>query len=70
MRIKILRMSWTKHISNEEVLNKIGIPRKRIHTIRKRQWKPVGNIIRKECLENLTLTQDIVNISGVRTNSD
>ena len=52
-------MSWTEHITNREVLRKAGSERSLLNTIRKQQLKFLGHIMRKEGLENLTLTGQI-----------
>ena len=56
---RILRISWTEHITNEEVLRRMGARRKLMNNIRKRQLQFLGHVMRKEGLENLTLTGKI-----------
>ena len=54
---RMLRISWTEHATNEEVLRRAGAKRKLINTTKKRQLQfLVGHVMRKEDLENLTLT--------------
>ena len=53
---RIMRISWTDHLTNEEVLRKAKTERSLIKTIRKRQLQFLGHIMRKERLENLMLT--------------
>jgi len=53
---RMLKISWVEHQSNEEVLRKAKTERSLIKTIRERQMKFMGHIMRKEGLENLTLT--------------
>ncbi len=53
---RMLRIPWTAHVTNEEVLRKIGTERKLLPTVRKRQLEFLGHVMRKESLENLTLT--------------
>ena len=53
---RMLKISWVEHQSNEEVLRKAKAERSLIRTIRERQMKFMGHIMRKEMLENLTLT--------------
>lgn len=53
---RTLRISWTKRVSNDEILERMQARRKLIPNIRKRQLKPPGHVMRKEGLENLTLT--------------
>ena len=55
----ILRVPWTEHVSNNEVLKKIETKRKLIFNTEKSQLKFLGYIIRKESLENLILTGQI-----------
>ena len=50
-----MKISWTEHTTNEEVLRKTGAERSLIKTCRKRQLF-LGHIMRKERLENLSLT--------------
>lgn len=52
----MLRITLAEHISNEEVLRKVGTTRKLIFTMIKRQLKFLGHTIRKEGMENLKLT--------------
>ena len=50
-----MRISWTDHLTNEEVLRKAKTERSLIKTIRKRQLRFLSHIMRKEGLENLIL---------------
>ena len=52
----MLKIPWTDHVTNEEVLKKIGTERKLLLAVRKRQLEFLGYVMRKESLENLTLT--------------
>ena len=52
---RMLRISWTEHKSNEEVLRMAGVERNLLKNIRKRQLEFLGHILRKEGLENLCL---------------
>ncbi|MCH9665805.1 MAG: hypothetical protein K0U41_08180 [Gammaproteobacteria bacterium] len=56
---RMLRISWTDHATNEEVLRRAGTKRKLINKIRKRQLQFLGHIMRKGKLENLSLTGKI-----------
>ena len=56
---RMLRLSWTKKLMNEEVLKRVGKERKLMKRIRKRQLEFLGHIVRKEKLENLTVTEKI-----------
>ena len=53
---RMLRISWTQHVSNYEGLRRMQTRRKLKLDIRKRQLKFLGHIMRKEGLENLILT--------------
>ena len=56
---RMLRISFTEHMSDEKVLERCNAERTLIKTIRKRQMCFLGHIMRKEGLENLTLTGKI-----------
>ena len=56
---RMLRISWTDHMSNEEVLAKAGTRRKLVVTIRKRQLQFLGHVLRKEELEDVAITGKI-----------
>lgn len=53
---QMLRISSTEHVSNEEFLRKIGTTRILRFTIRKKWFKFLGHLIRKDDLEYLTHT--------------
>ena len=53
---RMLRLSWTEHTTNEEVLTRANAKRSLINIIRERQLKFLGHVMRKEGLENLVLT--------------
>ena len=53
---RMLRISFTEHTSDEKVLERCNAERTLVKTIRKRQMGFLGHIMRKEGLENLTLT--------------
>jgi hypothetical protein len=44
------KISWTKHVRNEEVLLRVNEQRNILHEIRKRKVKWVGHILRRNCL--------------------
>jgi len=52
---RMMRISWIKKVSNEKVLQMVKKERSLLRTIRKRQLKFVGHVIRKEGLEKLIL---------------
>ena len=56
---RMLKIPWTDHVTNEEVLKKIGTKRKLLTSVRKRLLEFLGHVMRKESLENLTLTGHI-----------
>ena len=53
---RMLRISWTEHVSNEEVLGRANYNRRLLGIIRKRQLSFLGHAMRKEGIENLALT--------------
>ena len=57
---RMMKISWTDKVSNEEVLTRAGVQRKMIREMLIRQLKFMGHITRKEGLENLALTGKIV----------
>ena len=50
-----MRISWVKQLSNEKVLQMVKMERSMLKTIRKRQLKFVGHVVRKNGLEKLVL---------------
>ena len=61
---RMLRIPWTDHITNEEVLRRAKCQRKLILNIRRRQLLFLGHVIRKEELEELVLSGKIVGKRG------
>lgn len=61
---QILRIPGTQHVNNKEVVGGIGTTKKLIFTIRKRELKFLGNIMKKHGSENLIL---IGHIEGKRS---
>jgi len=53
---KILRVSWTAKKTNEWVLNKAGVKRELLDTVKARKLAYCGRTIRKQgsCLEKVT----------------
>src|SRR6266536_2557288 len=47
---RILKISWTKHKTNEEVLNIVKEKRKLMETIRRRQKNWIGHILCRDSL--------------------
>ena len=56
---RLLRIPWTDKIRNEEVMERADTKRNLMSTIRERQLKFFGHIIRKRSLEHLILTGKI-----------
>ena len=44
------KISWTDHVSNEEVLLRVNEQRNILHEIRKRKVNWIGHILRRNCL--------------------
>jgi len=53
---RILRISWTDKVKNEEVLRRADVTKKLVQTIRKRQLSFLGHVYRKDDLERAVLT--------------
>src|SRR5437870_11419910 len=56
---RILRISYKKHITNEEVLNGMATKRNLIITIRKRQMSFLGHVMRNKEIENFSISGKI-----------
>ena len=56
---RMLRISWTSHTSNEDVLIRANTERKLLPMIRTHQLKFLGHCLRKAGIERLTLTGKI-----------
>ena len=52
---RMLRISWTERVSNEEVLNRAGAKREIMKMIRRRQMRFLGHIMRKQQLESVCM---------------
>ena len=55
----MFRLSWTKKVTSEEVLKRVGKGRTLMKRIRKRQLEFLRHIVRKEKLDNLAVTEKI-----------
>ena len=44
------KISWTDHVTNEEVLLRVNEQRNILHEIRKRKVNCIGHILRRNCL--------------------
>ena len=55
----MMRIPWTDKVRNEEVLQRAGTGMKLILEIRTKQMRFLGHVMRKDALENLTLTGKI-----------
>ena len=53
---RLLKISWTERISNEQVLERMNTPRELLKHIKQRQLRFVGHIMREQKLENMCLT--------------
>ena len=53
---RLLKISWTERISNEEVMRRMGNEREIIMKIRVRQMRFVGHVMRRGKIEDLSLT--------------
>ncbi|XP_069972232.1 uncharacterized protein [Penaeus vannamei] len=53
---RMLRISWTDHVTNQEILQRVGRKKTLMMTLRRRQLEFLGHAMRKEKRENLTLT--------------
>jgi len=47
---RIVKISWTDHVRNEEVLLKVNEQRNILHEIRKQKANCIGHILRRNCL--------------------
>ena len=56
---RMMRISWTERRSNESVLKDANLERTLIRTIRERQLKFLGHVIRNKGLEHLAITGKI-----------
>ena len=56
---RMLKISWTERKTNEEVLQRVGIGRELLSSVRSRQMRFVGHVVRREELEHLSLTGKI-----------
>src|SRR5437870_13731561 len=56
---RILRISYKKHTTNEEVLNRMATKRNLIITIRRRQMCFFGHVMRNKEIENFSITEKI-----------
>ena len=45
---RMMRISWTDKLNNEAVLEKVGVERQLLNTIRRSQWNFVGHVLRRE----------------------
>src|SRR5579872_5947951 len=56
---KILRISYTRHIMNEEVLNRMATTRIILNTVRNRQISFFGHVMRNKEIENIIISGKI-----------
>jgi hypothetical protein len=43
-------ISWTDRVRNEEVLHRVKEERNNLHTVKRRQAKWIGHILRRNCV--------------------
>ena len=53
---RLLKISWTERISNEEVLRRMNVERELIVKIRTSQMRFIGHVMRRGKIEDLSLT--------------
>ncbi len=56
---RILKIPWTARVTNAQVLNRMNTRRELICGLRRRQTEFLGHVMRREALENLSLTGKI-----------
>ena len=56
---RMLKVSWTKHVTNAEILRRVGNPDRLMDVIRSRQLKFLGHVLRSDGVEKLALTGKI-----------
>ena len=61
---RMLRVSWVERRTNESIFQEIGMRRELLITIRRRQLGFLGHVLRREGLENLSLTGRIAGSRG------
>ena len=53
---RMLRISWTEHATNQSVLERAGTRREMMRTIRQKQLRFLGHVMREGKLENICVT--------------
>ena len=53
---RILRISWTDKVTNEDVLHQAIVDRKLLNDILSKQMKLFGHVVRTEEMENMVVT--------------
>ena len=56
---RVLKVSWTERVTNEDILLRVGAKRELVSSVRKRQMRFLGHVMRQQELENLSLTGKI-----------
>ena len=56
---RMLKVSWTKRVTNTEILRRVGNPDRLLDVIRSRQLKFLGHVLRADGVEKLSLTGKI-----------
>jgi hypothetical protein len=63
------KISWTKHVRNEEVLLRVKEQRNILHEINKRKANWIGHILRRNCLQRQVIEGKIkggIEVTGRR----
>ena len=60
----MFRVSWVERRTNESILQEVGKRRELLRTIKRRQLGFLGHVMRREALENLSLTGKIAGSRG------
>ena len=54
------KISWTDHVTNEDVLLRVKEQRNILHEIRKRKANWIGHILRRNCLLQQVIEGNII----------
>ena len=66
---RLLKISWTERISNEEVLRRMGVERELIVKIRASQMRFIGHVMRRGKIEDLSLTGRNIDLINSHTHT-
>ena len=59
-----MKVPWTEHKTNEEILKMAEIERKIMDTVRSRQKRWLGHILRHDLLLTITLEGQLIGLQG------